>query len=99
MEPHGAPWLQPVATRRKSLTRETGKSSEIRCRASRTGLPIEAHGKEGVSVSSPEEALLKRCKPTLFLSRCLQGLQYAVGVEPFMKPSGSERTLQSFEKD
>jgi hypothetical protein len=56
---YGAPWLHPVATRRKTPSRENGeikrKSVAVRC----DQLPRAAHGKEGVSGSSPEEGLKK----------------------------------------
>jgi hypothetical protein len=55
-------------------------------------LPFGSHGKEGVDGSSPSEGSAKH---RLFCRRRLQDLQYAVRVEPFMEPSGSERTIQS----
>jgi hypothetical protein len=53
--------------------------------------------RRGSTVRVRQRALQKRRKWALFLSGCLQDLQYAVRVEPFMEPSGSERTLQSVE--
>jgi hypothetical protein len=48
----------------------------------------ELNGKEGVDGSSPE-ALQKSCTAGLFLFRLyLHGSQRAVGMEPFMEPSG-----------
>jgi hypothetical protein len=57
------------------------------------------HGKEGVDGSSPSEGSAKAPQIGAFwFAENLHDLQRAVGMEPFMEPSGSERTLQSVGK-
>jgi hypothetical protein len=53
-------------------------------------LPVGAHGKDGVSGSSPEEGSVKTPHIRLFLSKDLHDLQRAVGMEPSMELSDSE---------
>ncbi len=48
-------------------------------------LPIGAHGKEGVSGSSPEEGSAKSCTAVISVQPALQMLQCAVGMEPFLE--------------
>jgi hypothetical protein len=56
------------------------------------------HGKEGVDGSSPSEGFAKAPQIAAFsVEGVLQDLQYAVRMEPFMEPSGSERTIQNVE--
>jgi hypothetical protein len=57
MEPYGAPWLQPVATGRKSDCLKNRQNEPNRCRRLR---PVaEGNGKEGVIGSSPIEGFAK----------------------------------------
>ena len=46
------------------------------------------HGKEGVDGSSPSEGSAKAPEPGFLFSAYLHVLQRAVGMEPFMEPSG-----------
>jgi hypothetical protein len=55
-------------------------------------LPESFHGKEGVDGSSPSEGSAKALQ-TVFVQADLQMLQTAVGVEPFMEPSGRGSAL------
>jgi hypothetical protein len=50
-------------------------------------LPIGAHGKEGVSGSSPEEGSAKAPDVGFFRSDGFAPAQRAVGMEPVMEPS------------
>ncbi len=50
---YGAPWLQPVATGRKSLTRENGENKRKPLRPAATDCLRD--GQEGVDGSSPSE--------------------------------------------
>jgi len=55
-----------VATGRKSTGAETAGSKPEPLPGVASGLPIAAHGKEGVSGSSPEEGLKKRLQRSAF---------------------------------
>ena len=59
-------------------------------------LPRGAQGKEGVSGSSPEEGLAKAAaRRRFFVQINLLHVDRAVGVEPFMEPSGRICSLKS----
>jgi hypothetical protein len=51
--------------------------------------------RRGSTVRVRQRALQKRRKSRFLFGENLHDLQRAVGMEPFMEPSGSERTLQS----
>jgi hypothetical protein len=53
--------------------------------------------RRGSTVRVRQRALQKRRKPTLLFRENLHDLQRAVGMEPFMEPSGSERGLKASE--
>jgi hypothetical protein len=64
--------------------------------------PRNLHGKEGVDGSSPSEGSAKAAQIASFFGRLeLHELQYAVGMEPVMEPSGSKDRSQrlAFERE
>src|ERR671935_2263822 len=50
--------------------------------------------RRGSTVRVRQRALQKRCKAALLFRENLHDLQPAIGMEPFMEPSGSERALK-----
>jgi hypothetical protein len=86
---YGAPWLQPVATGRKSDGLRNRRNRRKPFAASCDRLPFGAHGKEGVDGSSPSEGFAKDQQKGLFLSPRLDDLQRGVSME-LMELSDSE---------
>jgi catechol 2,3-dioxygenase-like lactoylglutathione lyase family enzyme len=68
MEPLWSPWLQPVATRRKSDRLETRRHTRKPVAGGCDLLPESFHGKEGVDGSSPEGGSAKSPHMGLLLS-------------------------------
>jgi hypothetical protein len=92
MEPYGAPWLQPVAINRKRTTPKDGYKP--------TPLPsVATHClrcsmvRRGSTVRVRQRALQKRCNGHFSVQADLHMLQTAVGMEPFVEPSGRGSAL------
>ena len=83
--------MDPVVAsggKRSQIAKPKAKTDAVRC----GGLPETFQGKEGVDGSSPSEGSAKvQHVAALAFSPDLQGSQRAVGMEPFMELSRSER--------
>jgi hypothetical protein len=89
-------WSRVVATGGNQSQVESARKPHKQAETAAVGcdqLPRAAHGKEGVSGSSPEEGSAKGPANLAFSSRLhLHDVQRAVGVEPPMEPSGQRGT-------
>jgi hypothetical protein len=91
MEPRGCNQWQTAAN---AAAPERAKTSENRC----CGLPPfarDVHGKEGSTVRVPYEIAARR---RFFVQTNLLHVERAVGMEPFMEPSGRARRLKPFRR-
>jgi hypothetical protein len=69
-------------------------ASQNRCRWLRP-VAARSNGKEGSTVRVRQRALQKPCRVRLFFRLYLHDSQRAVGMEPFMEPSGREARLDT----
>ena len=86
MEPRGCNRWQPIANPPRSETAETRATVAVGCDQLRKG----AHGKEGVSGSSPEEGSAKAPHKRGFLCALIAFVPGRSFVEPFLELSDVE---------
>ena len=94
---YGAQRAQPVAISGKSAGSRNGENERKPLPWVATGCRDPKMVRRGSTVRVRQRALQKRRKSALFVSPPLQIFQRAMGMEPFMEPSGSERVLQTSE--
>jgi hypothetical protein len=95
MEPSGRNRWQPVASRTAARTAEMG---ENRCPPVATGCLRCSMVRRGRRFESARGLCKGPANRRFLFHEYLHDLQRAVGMEPFMEPSGSERALEESEK-